>query len=221
MEESIKAQIEINNKLAKERQSQISELKIFFDEKGKTLYKDVILVNDSLNCLEEVLGKLSYRLQVENLHSLSISLGKVLDLNHSVKTIILALKVFEEHESYLKQNLIGGSLKSKTFLYKMFERNETLPISKNEVTKNKFLSFTKKDESGFIAMRDFYQSLYRNDGIFWTDFNKYLNFQMDPKSKGKEGFKIEDFAGKLSKLYHGSTVNYSKFYTRVQPVSTM
>jgi hypothetical protein len=222
MEESQKTRIEINNKissLVKERQSQISELKLYFDEKGRSLYKEIILVNDSLHCLEEVLTRPHYRLKVENLQSLSISLGKVLDLNHSVKTLILALKVFEEHENYLKQNLLGGTLKSKSFIYKMFERNETQPLSKNDMIKNKFLNFSQQDTGTVLVIKDFYKALYRSDGDFWTDFNKYLNFQMDSKSRSKENFKFEDFTGKLAKLYYGSTVNYTKFYSRVTSVS--
>jgi hypothetical protein len=222
MEEAQKTRVEINNKissLVKERQSQISELKTYFNEKGRRLYKEIILVNDSLHCLEEVLTRPLYRLKVENLHSLSISLGKVLDLNHSVKTLIVSLKVFEEHENYLKQNLLGGTLKSKSFMYKMFERNETLPLSRNEMLKNKFLNFSQQDTGSIMLMKDFYQALYRSDGDFWTEFNKYLNFQMDVKSKPKENFKLEDFTGKLAKLYYGSLVNYNKFYSRLSSVS--
>jgi hypothetical protein len=225
MEENIniKTQIEIQNKiqtLVKERQLQLSELKLYFDSSNKKLYKDVILLSDNLKGLEDVLGKAQYRYRIENLYSLSLSLGKVLDLNNSIKTVLLALKIFEEHETYIKYHAPNLNPSSKSFIYKMFEKNDSVPLIKNEIVKNKFLQGNIKESSGnYTTMRDFYAALYRNDGNFWTDLNKYLNFQMDPKQKNKDNqFKVDDFAGKLYKLYQGSTVNYFKFYTRISTV---
>src|SRR5688500_18528168 len=110
-------QFELQNKISsivKERQTQISELKNFYDRKNKKLYKEMILVASNLSSLEELFNnKLEYRIRVENLFSLSLSLGKVLDLNNSIKTILISLKIFDEHEAYIKQNSLmnfsGGS----------------------------------------------------------------------------------------------------------------
>ena len=70
-----------------------------------------------------------------------------------------------------------------------------------------------------ITTKDFYNSVYTNDGGFFKDFDKYLNFQMDLKQKNKENvFKFEEFGGKLNKMFQGSMINSFKFYLRVQPV---
>jgi hypothetical protein len=229
MEENIniKAQVEVQNKLhslVKERQLQLTELKNLFDYSNKKLYKDVILLADNLKTLEDVLGKSQYRFRVENFYSLSLSLGKILDLNNSIKTILLALKIFEEHENYQKlyaNYSPGMNQSSKSFIYKLFEKNDSVPLIKNDIVKNKFLQIKKESkDSNYNTIKEFYSALYRNDGNFWTDLNKYLNFQMDPKQKNKENqFKVDDFAGKLYKMYQGSIVNYFKFYTRAQVVN--
>lgn len=125
------------------------------------------------------------------------------------------MKIFEEHEGYLKQNI------TKSFIYKIFEKNDAVPIIKNDFVKNKFLNGdnTYTNNTNFVSLRDFYQSVYRNDGNFWNDFNKYLNFQLDPKQKNKENqFKLDEFTNKMSKLFQGSLVHYYKFYTRNTPV---
>lgn len=226
MDENINKQLEIQGKISaivKERQTQISDLKNFYNSKNKQLYKEVILISENLPLFEEFLSKSEYRLRVENLFSLASSLGKVLDLNNSIKTILLGLKIFEEHEAYMKQNApnLNNPNSNKSFIYKMFEKNDNLPLIKNDMIKNKFLQNhkTQINENNYLTLRDFYQAVYRNDGNFWTDFNKYLNFQMDPKQKNKENqFKLEEFSNKMLKLYQGSIVNYSKFYFRCQPV---
>ena len=96
----------------------------------------------------------------------------------------------------------------------MFEKSENVPITKNELIKNKIIT------GGNTNYNLFYQSLYKNDNSFWNDFNKYLNYQMDSKIKNKETqFKIDEFASKMSKLTSGSIVNYNKFYSRTSPVN--
>ncbi len=95
----------------------------------------------------------------------------------------------------------------------MFEKSENMPITKNELIKNKIITGNNNNYNLF------YQSLYKNDSNFWNDFNKYLNYQMDSKIKNKETlFKVEDFASKIGKLTSGSIVNYNKFYSRINPV---
>src|SRR5688572_7836328 len=108
MDESVNKQIENQNKISamvKERQIQISELKLYFDYKNKKLYKDIICISANLQYFEELFNnKSEFRMRVENLLSLGLSMGKILDLNNPIKTIILGLKIFDEHETYLKSN---------------------------------------------------------------------------------------------------------------------
>jgi hypothetical protein len=235
MDDSSNIQNKISS-LVKERQTQLSELKCFYDNRNKRLYKEIVLLSGNLQYFEELFNnKAEFRLKIENLLSLSLSFGKILDLNHPVKTILLGLKIFEEHESYLKQNSnlqtnTQGVIPMKSFISKMFEKTEVLPLMKNDFLKSKFIqsgsnkyqmndNISNSSSSAVTSCKDFYQALYRNDINYWNDFNKYLNFQMDQKQKPKETqLKMEDFSNKLYKLYHGSNANYYKFYTRCIPV---
>lgn len=102
----------------------------------------------------------------------------------------------------------------------MFEKNDSIPVMRNDIIKSKFLYLESPhflNNTCFISTKDFYQAVYRNDNNFWMDFDKYLKFQMDSKIKGKE-YKIEEFTGKMSKLFQGSIVNYFKFYSRCNTV---
>jgi hypothetical protein len=86
--DEINKQIDVQNKymsMVRERQSQICDLKKFFDYKNKALYKDMILLN--LNLFEEIFTRHEYRSRIENIYSLTLSIGKVLDLNNSIKTV--------------------------------------------------------------------------------------------------------------------------------------
>jgi hypothetical protein len=91
--DEINKQIEIQNKLnnlVKERQTQLAELKLFFDKNNKKLYKDIVLLN--LYYFEEIFNsKNEYRFRVENIYSLALSLSKLLDLNNSAKSVSLLL----------------------------------------------------------------------------------------------------------------------------------
>ena len=64
--DDINKQIEIQNRisnLVKERQSQICDLKKFYDKKNESLYKDIILLN--LNVFEEIFhNKTEYKLRL-------------------------------------------------------------------------------------------------------------------------------------------------------------
>ena len=103
--EQIQSQIEAQekiNKIVKLRQEQISELKLYFDWNNNKLYKDITRLGPNLQKFENLFTKFEYRLKCENIISLALSLGKIIDLNNSVKTILLALKVFEEHYNYTK-----------------------------------------------------------------------------------------------------------------------
>jgi hypothetical protein len=211
-------QLDIHHKLSsivKERQTQISELKKFYDRGNKKLYKEIVYVSGNLHQLEELFNnKMEYRIRIENLFSLAMTLGKIMDLNNSIKTILIALKVFEEHEGYLKHY---HNTTQKSFIYKIFEKVDSVPLVKNNFIKSKYFSPQRANTN--ITTKDFYNSVYTNDGGFFKDFDKYLNFQMDLKQKNKENvFKFEEFGGKLNKMFQGSMINSFKFYVRVQPV---
>ena len=115
MDQQINQQIEMQNKISnivKIRQEQITELKYFYDYKNKKLYKEIILIGNNLNLFDKIFMKGDYKLKCENLLSLSVSLGKILDLNNSVKTILIALKIFEEHINYIKNHLKSENSKN-------------------------------------------------------------------------------------------------------------
>ena len=94
----------------------------------------------------------------------------------------------------------------------MFEKNEMIPLIKNDSLKHKYVALRETS-----PQREFYLALYKNDNLFWNDFNKYLSFQLDIKQT-KNDFKFEDFTSKFSKAWSGSTVNYYKLYSRTNCV---
>jgi hypothetical protein len=193
--------------LIKDRQTQILDLKKYFDRKNCELYKEVINISNNLCLYEEMLNnKVEYKNRTENIIALGTTIGKILDINNPVKTVLIAIKIFEEHESYLK-----GINSKQTFLYKTFEKNDSTNLSHNTILKTKFNNI-----KGSNPNKDFYAALFKEDGLFYEDFNKYLNFQMDSKPN-KENFKLDDFTSKMSKLFQGSLVNYFKFYNRPHP----
>ena len=74
---------EIQNKflaLIKERQTQLIDLKNYFDKKNKKLYKDIIHISDNLNLFEDLfLNKIEFKSRIENILSLGLSFGKIID----------------------------------------------------------------------------------------------------------------------------------------------
>ena len=205
--EQIKVQDKIS-KLVKLRQEQISELKLYFDSNNNKYYKEVIRLGPNLQKFENLFTKYEYRLRCENIISLAISLGKIIDLNNSVKTILLAIKIFEEHINYLRNKRRNDS---KSFISKLFEKNGCMPLSQNEIIKERLKIKDRSDS--FKKMESFYNALFNNDSNFFNDFTHYLAFQKDSKSKGNSNFKMEDFNNKLEKIMSSSYSN--KFYNRV------
>jgi hypothetical protein len=62
--DEINKQIDVQNKfmsIVKERQSQICDLKKYFDRKNESLYKDMILLD--LNLFEEIFNRHEYRIR--------------------------------------------------------------------------------------------------------------------------------------------------------------
>ena len=103
--EQISEQIKVQDKisrLVKLRQEQISELKLYFDSNNAKYYKDIVKLGPNLSKFESMLTKYQLRVKCENIISLGLSLGKTIDLNNAVKTILLSIKIFEEHINYTK-----------------------------------------------------------------------------------------------------------------------
>ena len=104
--------------LMKERQIQLSELKSFFIKNNTKRYKEIILLDLSL--FEDIFSKSELKQKIENLLSLSFSIGKCLEFNSSFKAILLSCKILEEHKTSI------ASTKTRNYVYKLFEYN--LPI---------------------------------------------------------------------------------------------
>ena len=210
--DQISLQIEAREKISKiviSGQEKISELKLYFDSNNSKYYKEVIRLGPNLQKFENLFTKYEYRLRCENIISLAISLGKILDLNNSVKTILLAIKIFEEHINYLRNKKRNDS---KSFISKLFEKNGSMPLSQNELIKERMKVNYKSDS--FKNMENFYNALlFNNDSNSVTDFAHYLAFQKDSKSKGNSNFKMEEFNNKLEKIMSNSYSN--KFYSRI------
>ena len=214
MDSELNNQIEMQKKISdivKIRQEQITELKTFYDINNKKLYKEIILFGNNLSNFEELFNKGEYRLKCENIFSLALSIGRILDLNNSVKTILIALKIFDEHKYYLKY-----SKNTKNFISKIFENNPAIPLLQNDFIKERIKSNPQNSTSNFKIMYEFYNSLNKNDSNFFPDFNKYFAFQTDSKSKNNSNFNYEEFNSILYKITNGSYSQHYKFYSRVK-----
>ena len=212
--DQISEQIEVQEKISrivKLRQEQISELKLYYDSNNNKFYKDITKLGKNLQKFENLFTKYEYRLRCENIISLSLSLGKIIDLNNSVKIILIAGKIFEEHHNYLKNKKNNDG---KTFISKLFEKNSSIPLTKNELIKERLKNNWDKSDS-FKKMANFYDTLFKNDSISFPDFNSYLTFQKDSKVKVNNNFKIDDFNNKLDKIMSSSYSYSNKFYSRV------
>jgi len=192
---------EKHNTIMRERQIQLSELKLFFNKQNSKRYKDIILLD--LEIFDELYSKVELRSKCENLISLIVSIGKVLEMNSSFKTILLSLKIFEEHNKFIQTKP-----QVKGFVYRLFEYNSSVPYTKNEIIKSTQHVTPKKE---------FFSLLFKDsDSNKVSDFNSFLNFQTDKKQKPADAKeKINSFSDQLSKLFQGSTVNYFTLYTRI------
>ena len=212
--EQISEQIKVQDKisrLVKLRQEQISELKLYFDSNNAKYYKDIVKLGPNLSKFESMLTKYQLRVKCENIISLGLSLGKTIDLNNAVKTILLSIKIFEEHINYTK-NL--KKKEGKTFITKLFEKNNSIPLTQNELIKERVnISWDKSDSFKKLAI--FYDSLFKKDLNIFKDFNDYLIYQKDSKRKEENGFKIDEFSNKLDKVYSNSYSTSNKLYNRM------
>lgn len=177
--------------IMKERQIQLTELKTYFDKQNTKHYKDIIKLN--LNKFEDIISKSELNKKCESLLSIAISISKILELNHSVKSILLSLKIMEEHKKHVTSTI------NKSFVYKIFEDSSLIALNKNPWLKKRNFSY---------AMTDFYKALFEESDNFFNDFNNYLNFQTDKKQKPSDSkIKANVFADQVTKILAGSTVN--------------
>ena len=208
--DQIEAQEKIS-RIVKYRQEQISQLKLYFDSSNNKFYKDIVKFGSNLQKFENLFSKYEYRLRSENILSLSLSLGKIMDLNNSMKIILIAIKIFEEHSNYIKNR---KKKDGKTFISKLFEKNTLIPLSENELIKERMKINWNKGDS-FKKMTNFYEALFKKDSNYFNDFNSFLAYQKDSKVRANNNFKANEFNDKLDTIMSSSFSYSYKFYSRV------
>ena len=203
------------SKIVQRRHIELSEIKKYFDINNIQPYKNIARIGQNLKLLEVIYSKEIYKQKCENIISITLSIGKIMDLNNSIKTILLSLKIFKEHKNYL-QNLYMND--KKNFITDMFEKNNSIPLSQNNFIKERISSNSNNDVS-FKKMQKFYESLYGNDSNFFNDLNNYYTFDSLSNNKENENDKNEieneDSNKKLIKLVSNSYANLNKFYSRM------
>ena len=203
------------SKIVQKRHLELSEIKKYFDINNIQPYKNIARIGQNLKLLEVIYSKEIYKQKCENIISITLSIGKIMDLNNSIKTILLSLKIFKEHKNYL-QNLYMND--KKNFITDMFEKNNSIPLSQNNFIKERISSNSDNDVS-FKKMQKFYESLYGNDSNFFNDLNDYYTFDSLSNNKENENDKNEieneDSNKKLIKLVSNSYANLNKFYSRM------
>ena len=203
------------SKIVQRRHIELSEIKKYFDINNIQPYKNIARIGQNLKLLEIIYSKEIYKQKCENIISITLSIGKIMDLNNSIKTILLSLKIFKEHKNYL-QNLYMND--KKNFITDMFEKNNSIPLLQNNFIKERISSNSDKDVS-FKKMQKFYESLYGNDSNFFNDLNDYYTFDSLSNNKENENDKNEieneDSNKKLIKLVSNSYANLNKFYSRM------
>ena len=91
------------SKIVQRRHIELSEIKKYFDINNIQPYKNIARIGQNLKLLEVIYSKEIYKQKCENIISITLSIGKIMDLNNSIKTILLSLKIFKEHKNYLQE----------------------------------------------------------------------------------------------------------------------
>ena len=201
------------SKIVQKRHQQISEMKTYYDKNNKEPYKNIVQIGPNLNILQTIYSKTDYKQKCVNIISLTLSIGKIMDLNNSIKTILLSIKIFKEHQNFLN-NFCNGD--KKTFVIDMFEKNYSIPLSQNNFIKGSLTNNSNKNNS-FIKLQKFYESLYGNDSNFFKYLNDYYTFdKIDNKKESENNEKeFDDSNKKLIKIISNSFSTVNKFYTRM------
>ena len=201
------------SKIVQKRHTQISEIKMYYDKKNKQPYRNIVQLGMNLNKFEIIFTKEDYKKKCEDIISLTLSIGKIMDLNNSIKTILISIKIFKEHNNYINKS---NYKEKQTFITIMFDKNTSIPLSQNNFIKERIASNNYKSDS-FKKMQKFYESLYGNDANFFNDLNDYYIFDSISNKKEKENNDIEneDSNKKLIKIITNSFSFSNKFYTRM------
>ena len=203
------------SKIVQKRHMELSEIKKYFDINNTQTYKNIAHIGQNLKLLEVIYSKEDYKQKCENIISITLSIGKIMDLNNSIKTILLSIKIFKEHKNYLL-NLNNND--KKNFIRDIFEKNNSIPLSQNNFIKER-ISSNSDNNTSFKKMQKFYESLYGNDSNFFNDLNDYYTFDIisnnKEKEKDKNEIENEDSNKKLIKLISNSYANLNKFYSRM------
>lgn len=218
--DKISGQIEAQEKITKivqKRHEQISEIKLNYDYNNQQFYKGIARLGQNLEKFEKIFTKDEYQLKCENIISLTLSIGKIMDLNNSIKTILLSIKIFEEHKNYINIKNTNND-NSKSFISNFFKKNNSIPLSQNNTIKERIKQNIDYKNESYKIMSKFYESLYGNDSTFFNDLNNYYNnFQEKTISNNKSSNdKKEDInKNKVNKNTLSST-NVNIFYNRVK-----
>ena len=206
------------SKIVQKRHLQLTEIKTYYDAKNKQPYKNIAQISPNLNILQTIYSKKDIKQKNENIISITLSIGKIMDLNNSIKTILLSIKIFKEHKIYIL-NCVNND--KKTFITEMFEKNNSIPLSQNNFIKER-LNSDSENNTSFQKMKKFYESLYGNDSNFFNDLNDYYTFDKvqnnkeKEKEKDKNEIENEDSNNKLIRIISNSHANSIKFYTRMK-----
>ena len=202
------------SKIVQKRHIELSEIKTYFDINNIKPYKNIARIGQNLKLFEVIFSKEVYKQKCENIISITLSIGKIMDLNNSIKTLLLSIKIFKEHKNYLLNLNMNDK---KNFITDMFEKNNSIPLSQNNFIKERISSNFDENVS-FKKMQKFYESLYGNDSNFFNDLNDYYTFEQVPNKNEKikeNDFEKEDSNNKLIKIISNSLVNSNKFYSRM------
>ena len=203
------------SKIVQKRHIELSEIKTYFDINNIKPYKNIARIGQNLKLFEVIFSKEVYKQKCENIISITLSIGKIMDLNNSIKTLLLSIKIFKEHKNYLLNLNMNDK---KNFISDMFEKNNSIPLSQNNFIKERISSNFDENVS-FKKMQKFYESLYGNDSNFFNDLNDYYTFDSisnnNENENDKNEIENEDSNKKLIKIISNSYANLNKFYSRM------
>jgi len=203
------------SKIVQKRHIELSEIKTYFDINNIKPYKNIARIGQNLKLFEVIFSKEVYKQKCENIISITLSIGKIMDLNNSIKTLLLSIKIFKEHKNYLLNLNMNDK---KNFITDMFEKNNSIPLSQNNFIKERISSNFDENVS-FKKMQKFYKSLYGNDSNFFNDLNDYYTFDSisnnNENENDKNEIENEDSNKKLIKIISNSYANLNKFYSRM------
>ena len=208
-------------KIVQKRHEQISEIKLYYDWNNQQSYKGVVRLGQNLEKFEKIFNRNEYQLKCENVISLTLSIGKIMDLNNSIKTILLSIKIFEEHKKYINKN---NNNNNKNFIHNFFSKKNSIPLSQNNFIKERLKQNLDIKNESYKIMTKFYESLFGNDSNFFNDLENFYNYDYNSEIKnekiinGKESNnsekKEEGNKNKIDKKKFPFS-NENKFYNRV------